>query len=794
MTVSLNWHEALEAIWAKSPKQGKDRGESLREHTSNLMARLDELAKLRPKLQDYFELPRLWLILRRSAWLHDWGKVARSFQIMLRGGPTWQHRHEVLSLLWVDWCCHDLEFTEATWVASIVVSHHKEAHDIFQLYPSGLAVEDDPIRDLVSEIDLDICKVLWEWQRYEAGTNGKWNEPELERLGPPPPPPWEEAIDLIRKEGVKRIRFWLDHFRVLVSELESGNELFSPTLGILLRGFMLQADYTASAHVVQGERPCLHHRHILKVFSINKDSLYDHQIAAGRTEGNSVLIAPTGSGKTEAAILWASRQGRSSAGIPRLFYTLPYQASMNAMFDRISSAFSGKVSLIHSRSLAALYQRFSDQRYSVEEATRLAQWMKALAKLHVQPVVIFSPYQMLKVAFRLKGHEAMLADYAQGVFVFDEIHAYEPRRLAMILETIKYLHEGWGARFLVMSATIPSPIKKRVEKALGNPSVITASLPLVKSFSRHQLRVLPGNLLDASNLTKVCRDWNDGKNVLVTCNTVGRAQTVFSAALESPFKPHGGELILLHSRFNTRDRLSKESRILSTASLEAAESGHKPRRPLMVVSTQVVEVSLNIDMDTIYSDPAPLEALIQRFGRVNRKRRMPLAPVHVFEKPDDGQRIYDPSLVKETLKVLMLNHDSPLDEAMVRDWLDEIYKGKILEDWEASYESAAVEFNTAFLKTLIPFVTDPELEDAFDRLFDGIEVLPVQLVNEYMKLHDRDPIGATQLLVPIRWSQYYSLSKKGLVQSRRGKMPPVIDVAYDLEMGLKIEKEEKDNL
>lgn len=115
------------------------------------------------------------------------------------------------------------------------------------------------------------------------------------------------------------------------------------------------------------------------------------------------------------------------------------------------------------------------------------------------------------------------------------------------------------------------------------------------------------------SLDKAAAGARSNQSVLVCCNTVRRAQTAY-AALKNDLEKNGIEVILLHGRFNARDRLEKEKTVNAATGSRSAE-----RRPVVLVATQVVEVILDIDLDVIYTDPAPLEALIQRFGRVNRR-------------------------------------------------------------------------------------------------------------------------------------------------------------------------------
>lgn len=123
-------------------------------------------------------------------------------------------------------------------------------------------------------------------------------------------------------------------------------------------------------------------------------------------------------------------------------------------------------------------------------------------------------------------------------------------------------------------------------------------------------------------LARIVKFAETGQSMLVCCNTVKRTQQVYD---EMQRKLQGrAKVVLLHGRFNSKDRLDKEGIVQAATGSQSTE-----QKPIVLVATQVIEVSLDIDLDVIYTDPAPLEALIQRFGRINRRRLKECAPVCV---------------------------------------------------------------------------------------------------------------------------------------------------------------------
>lgn len=778
------WPDWLDDIWAKSAEKGAGgKPETLAEHTWLVLERLAGFIQLRPDLPKIIGVPRLWHILFWATFLHDFGKAASGFQARLRGGERWPHRHEVLSLAFVDWITSALEPDEQIWAAAAIVSHHKDAEAIADLYPPPDYLDDDQLVERVAELSPLVVQGLWRWL---AECGEAWiTALGLEEAGIDLPtwPADDGAVSSVSDHGVLRIYHWLKVYRRFIKKLDASDNRPLVIGTLALRGYIINSDQSASAHAGELPRTTITAEAVLESCRIKPSDLFNHQIEASNAIGSALLTAPTGSGKTEAALLWTAQQ-TAVRNVPRLFYTLPYQASMNAMQLRLRETFGeDAVGLQHGRSLLALYRQLLDKDYDPKRAAREAKWARNLAQLNYPPVRVFSPYQMLKSMYRLRGYEARLSDYHGAAFIFDEIHAYEVSRLAMILKTIAYLARDFDARFLIMSATFPSLIKGWLRESLGATTEITADRSIFETFRRHRLHLLDGELFSEDGLARIVRDARAGKSVLVTCNLVDRAQGVYDY-LSHTLKPEGIAVELLHGRFNVRDRLAKEQLVR-----DATGSKSEHRRPIVLVATQVVEVSLDIDLDTIYSDPAPLEALVQRFGRINRRcQQVDLAPVFVFRLPDDGQRIYDQALVQATLKILEHEHDKPIDESVIGDWLDEIYDGEIAEGWQQKFIHAATEFEVSCIRPLRAFQADRSLEELFYKAFDSIEVLPNDLYDEFMQLKEDEPIRAYELLVPISWGRYHALSNKGYIKRGDRDIPTVVLTDYSSELGLTFEQ------
>lgn len=786
----------MDHIKAKSEQYG---GETLAEHTWDVLVKLAELRQLRPELAQQMGIPRLWHCLYWSCLLHDFGKAARGFQQRLAGGPAWKQRHEVLSLAFLEWITGGLNQEEQTWVLAAIVSHHRDARYIAEAYAEA---SHDPLEVLLAEIDTETVAHLWRWAS-ECGD--AWRDAlgfSAEEVASIALPPHDTAVAQVCIEGVQRVRCWLYRYADWVDDLQSG-VAHNPSIGILLRGLTTSADHMASAHLdkmpspVQEAWPVYAERLLAALRVANPGAeLYEHQRASAAAAGTSAaLIAPTGSAKTESALFWALGDG--GASLPRLFYALPYQASMNAMYDRLRDSARGfgdeAVGIQHGRALQAMYARLvGSERWSAT-AANAARWQRNINTLNARPIKVFSPYQMLKALFQIRGFEAMLTDYAGAAFIFDEIHAYEPGRLALMLTLVRYLRKQYGARFFMMSATFPNLIRERLRHALGDYTIIQADKHVFEKFTRHQLRLLDGDLLD--HLDRIVADLHADKQVLVCVNTVRRAQAVRDKLAQLGVANE--HMVLIHSRFIIKDRTRLEQEVRIRSALDAVN-----HHPFILIATQVVEVSLNIDLDTIYSDPAPLEALLQRFGRVNRACAKGICPVHVFREPNDGQGVYGRSkhrdeqghIVRVTLAELERHNGQIIDEAAINGWLDSIYAdAQLSAAWQAEYASVATQAER-YIRTLTPFNSSDTKEDAFEQMFDGVDVLPICFEREYLGLiADHKYLEASQYFVSISKQRYARLGRQGKVRPvedpeghLKGKRW-MVDVPYDRENGLQFD-------
>lgn len=779
-------------IIAKSPELN---GQTLAQHTMVVLERLRDQYILRQETFTEAE----WRQIYWGCFLHDFGKAAQDFQHMLMGKSEtrWskeRHRHEVLSLGFVDWI-FPRGHPDRTGVLGVIAFHHKDIMRITELYGGLYDMRNETSENkLTYETALNFlkeqisCKVrhyLWRWLK-ECGYN--WGVLLGFKI--------EEMQNLLAWESAEETSLNVSIHRAL-RDLNQYIETLHPPIAYrasLMRGAILTADHAASAGTAPF--PTFDFDQQIRLSALDGKTLNDHQRYIQTIDHpNTLLIAPTGSGKTEAALLWAQRQYERQP-YSRLFYTLPYQASMNAMQDRLKrevfASSSELVAIQHSRATLKLYQDSMNADSGAEltaqardalrrRASKSVAQQKNLTRLNFYPVQVFSPYQMLKVAYQLKGYEALLLDYAGAVFIFDEIHAYDPERMAMIVGFMAWLREHFGARFLVMTATLPPTARRVLHEALqlSADAEVLATEATFRQSQRHVVRLIGGDLL--GEVDRVVEAAQSGKQVLVVANQVKRAQAFYDA-LEGIYT---GKKMLLHGRFMGKDRSQKEAQLAKWVGVGTL---YRTLEPLIVVATQVVEVSLNVDFDTLYSDPAPLEALIQRFGRVNRGRGdAPLCDVHVFLQPDDEKNLlpYDKDLVERSLAELGQINGQAIDESHVTAMLERIYDEAITAQWMRKYHAQHARFMQA-LKGMKPYQSaDKVLETAFYHHFDGYQVIPMVFQETYWDdIEAGRYFEAMGYFVNISRGQYHMLLNNGLLHKEEDGFVMFADVPYDEEYGL----------
>lgn len=655
-----------------------------------------------------------WPAVCLAGLCHDAGKIPDGFQAMLKGVVrSWGERHEVVSLGFLPGLIGDGLLLD--WVAAGVATHHRSLEGgrgpLTEAY--GGAPEEE-WRERLQPVPDGVATELAGWLAAMATAAG---------LPAVPAPQGEPDVVGEARRMFERL---LDRWELPVQPDEG-------LTAVLLQGAVTLADHVSSAHgVLHTHQPFgAEFRPLLeKVFAGKGQTLRPHQAEAAVANGHLLLRAPTGSGKTEAGLLWAAAQavaiGAGTGGVPRVFFTLPYLASINAMAGRLGELLGDGtlVGVMHSR--AASYHLATaicpeDGEDEHAEAARKAVSRAAATRLFRETVRVGTPYQILRGVLAGPAHSGTLIDAANSVFVLDELHAYDPRRLGYILATAR-LWERLGGRVAVLSATLPDALARLLR------TVLEQDVHLVEAAAegaplRHRLVLRERHLTDPDSVEEIRGRLAGGKSVLVVANNVADAQHLF-AELASEVDDEAA--YLLHSRFRRMDRSALERAISDRFGVG------RFRRPGLVVATQVVEVSLDVDFDCLFTSAAPLEALLQRFGRVNRVAARPPADVVVHAAAFAARRkggeefadgVYPRSPVETGWDILTRHDGDEVDEAHARLWLDEVYGTAWGCEWHDEVLKHQTEFTEAFLGFAHPFVSRDELVERFDELFDGTEAV-----------------------------------------------------------------------
>lgn len=380
--------------------------------------------------------------------------------------------------------------------------------------------------------------------------------------------------------------------------------------------------------------------------------------------GIIILEAPMGKGKTEAALVAVEELAKKTHRTA-MFFGLPTQATSNSMFGRIAEwlqHFDGKQSirLIHGK--AQLNEQFANlpksrgiyennyndndnhsnanTGFNENDKTKISvnDWFAGRKLSILDDFTVGTVDQILLMALKQKHLMLRHLGFSNKVVVIDEVHAYDAYMSVYLYQALRWLG-AYGVPVVILSATLPMNKRKQlVENYMnGAGKFKTAAKPsnfntnkayplltyndgqVIKQFSEfdpeqgvnYEIKCKVQRESESEAIVELVRKLTpDGGVVGVIVNTVRRAQEFAQCCMEAFGKDN---VVLLHSSFIATDRYSKEKQLTDTI----GKDGQRPHFKI-IIGTQVIEQSLDIDFDVLITDLAPMDLLLQRMGRLHR--------------------------------------------------------------------------------------------------------------------------------------------------------------------------------
>lgn len=364
--------------------------------------------------------------------------------------------------------------------------------------------------------------------------------------------------------------------------------------------------------------------------------------------GLFILEAPMGVGKTEAALL-AAEVLAARFGHGGVFFGLPTMATANPMFERVLAWLrtaigdhDASVSLAHGKaSLNDTYAGLAraswqgavyDEEGTSEARAIVNGWLRGRKRSGLASFVVGTIDQGLFGALKAKHLVLRHLALAGKVVIIDEVHAADSYMRHYLRRLLEWLG-SYRVPVILMSATLPPEHRDAFLQsyALGRGDQGCTSTDRIDTYPRitaypsptasptiapdaTTTRVALHRLADHPEATRdlLAELLDDGGCAGVLCNTVGRAQDMYRVLRES----FGKDVELVHSRYLAPDRLAHEAALVA----RLGPDGDRPQR-LIVVGTQVLEQSLDIDFDVMITDVAPVDLVLQRVGRLHRHPR-----------------------------------------------------------------------------------------------------------------------------------------------------------------------------
>ena len=357
------------------------------------------------------------------------------------------------------------------------------------------------------------------------------------------------------------------------------------------------------------------------------------------SDKNIIAIADTGMGKTEGGFLWG--------GNNKIFFVLPLRTAINAMYKRFDEVIikgenkEERVGLLHSNSLE--YYLNNKKELVIDDKDEkemdILEYNKRGKHLSL-PITICTPDQIFNFILKYKGYESKLATLSYSKIILDEMQMYDASLLAAVIFGITKIIE-MGGKIAIVTATFPPIIEyflnkylmkdnKNVIKDLDKPEeIVEEPIFIKKKFTnnekiRHNIVLIDDEIGIEHILWQFKKNKKENKKsnkILVICNTIKKAQEIYLKLKEEDDLKD--KINMLHSNFIREDREEKEKNILDFGKTEFDGEG-------IWISTSLVEASLDIDFDYLFTELQDLNSLFQRFGRCNRKGKKSVDEANCF--------------------------------------------------------------------------------------------------------------------------------------------------------------------
>jgi len=537
------------------------------------------------------------------------------------------------------------------------------------------------------------------------------------------------------------------------------------TLYSYISGILNLADWLASARFSGTRTPiCFKFQPSKKEFIkyLSFDKLRDFQEELS-LNSNSVLVEiPTGEGKTEGSLLWAINNLYNSNS--KIIYTLPTQTTSNKLYERVGSFFDkSERGLIHSSAKIYLEKEYERENGEVDEVFK-SDFL--LSKSFNKPITVSTIDSLLKYFINIGRFNIATKNFLNSTIIIDEVHSYDLKLMGFLKRFLELCNE-MDVKVCLMSASIPNKIKELL--GIQNYTLITQK-DLFKKRANDIIKI--DEFLD-DNLHLILEKFELDKNILIIRNTVFKAIDTYQKLIDLGISE--SDIMLYHSTFKKKDRAKKEEQIFQKLN---------DKKPFILIATQIVEVSLDIDFDVMFTDNAPIDSLIQRFGRVNRKKLVERkGEIYIYKVKNPLP--YRDTILDLTFEVI---EDGCFELGEYVKWLNIVYDRWFKEDITVKNEISRL-FDIGYEK----YDETIKKLDGIKKSSDNYDLRDIEndkqdyiLYDDFM--HDKVDYEYSVAL-PIYFEKEYKYNLSPEEEKRTNY--PVLKLEYSFEKGVDIPKKDE---